>query len=155
MLDEHVLVIRNQTTTHRSLHGFLRRHGYTVTETSNCVDTIKTLSIASMIILDMLKEKPSEEDISLIREIRDSGCMIPILVITSSDSVDFRNKVEEFDIVSYISKPIDFIKIREEIKKGITLTSKLKKLKTLSNNLSESLSKFILLVNKKELVHSS
>ena len=138
-----VLVVRSQSTSHRSLKGFLTRAGFTVVETTNGHDTIAALPSVESIVIDLLMENPTVEDVKVVRKIRDSGCLIPIVVVGRGENAAIREEIESDDLVQYLCKPTDYLRIEKEILDGVEAHKNIKELESLTGDALESMEAFV------------
>jgi two-component system KDP operon response regulator KdpE len=105
-LSNHVLVLDDEPAMRRLLRTILLTQGYKVTEAHNgtaASEAIATYETIDLLILDL--GLPEMNGLDIIKEIRASGSVLPILVL--SNRTDENTKVAALDLGAddYVTKP--------------------------------------------------
>ncbi|MBV9249035.1 MAG: response regulator transcription factor [Acetobacteraceae bacterium] len=100
-----VLLVDDEPAILRFLRAGLGNHGYVVREASTgqaALDMIRRKA-ADLLVLDL--GLPDIDGLDVIRQVRGSGCALPIIVLSSRDNE--RAKVEALDLGAddYVTKP--------------------------------------------------
>jgi two-component system, OmpR family, copper resistance phosphate regulon response regulator CusR len=117
-----VLLVEDEPNAARVLAKGLREHAYAV---DLAVDGEAALfqvgtSEYDAVILDVML--PRKDGFAVCRAIRESGCLVPILMVTARDTVDARIEGLDSGADDYLVKPFDFgellARLRALIRRG-------------------------------------
>ena len=102
-----ILVVEDDSELRQLFSHVLIKHGYSVTEADNGVEALKALELSyyDLIISDIMM--PEIDGYELVRTIRSSGLMIPVLMITAKDAFDDMKLGFNSGTDDYMVKPID------------------------------------------------
>ncbi len=99
----HILIVEDEPAIAESLAYALRRDGFTTTLAPTLADARRSLSSASLIILDLML--PDGSGFDLIGDVRRSTTAVPIIVLTSRDDEADRVAALETGADDYVTKP--------------------------------------------------
>lgn len=99
----HILIVEDEPAIAESLAYALRRDGFTTTLAPTLADARRGLSVASLVILDLML--PDGSGFDLIGELRRSSTAVPIIVLTSRDDEADRVAALETGADDYVTKP--------------------------------------------------
>ena len=111
-----LLIVEDEKKTAQYLNKGLSEHGFIVDIAHNGEDGFHLAQTGNyaLIILDIML--PDRDGWSIIRELRRSGKITPIIFLTARDSVDDRVKGLELGADDYITKPFDANEVVARIK---------------------------------------
>ncbi len=107
----HVLIIEDDKKTSEFVSGAFKQSGYTV----SCYEDGETGVVAAIngsydiAIIDIML--PKKDGLSIIREIRQSGNVLPVIVLSARGSVDARIQGLEAGADDYLSKPFSIAEL--------------------------------------------
>ena len=102
-----LLVVEDDKHTRRLMEAVLKRAGYTVYTAENgikALDLMDTQQI-DLIVLDIMM--PGKDGYELTKELRESGCMMPILMTTAKQLPIDKKKGFLAGTDDYMTKPVD------------------------------------------------
>lgn len=99
----HILIVEDEPAIAESLAYALRRDGFTTTLAPTLADARRSLSAASLVILDLML--PDGSGFDLIGEVRRGTTSVPIIVLTSRDDEADRVAALETGADDYVTKP--------------------------------------------------
>ncbi|MDI1231937.1 MAG: heavy metal response regulator transcription factor [Methylobacter sp.] len=120
----HILIVEDEKKTAAYLQKGLSEQGFVV---DICFDGEEGLLLATtleydLIILDVMV--PLRDGWSVLKEIRNSGQLTPVLFLTARDTIDDRVKGLELGADDYLIKPFAFVellaRIRSILRRGPT-----------------------------------
>jgi len=102
-----ILVAEDDQTLRRVLCAFLSRNGYSALQASDGQDALDVLERehVDLIISDVMM--PRMDGYELIRELRDAGYTIPVLIVTVKENFEDKEKGFLAGADDYMVKPID------------------------------------------------
>lgn len=111
-----VLVVEDDKHTRKLLETILRREGYSVFKAEDGVKALEVLEDhhIDLIILDIMM--PNMDGYEFAKELRDSGCIIPILMATAKHLPEDKKKGFIVGTDDYMTKPIDIEEMLLRIK---------------------------------------
>jgi two-component system KDP operon response regulator KdpE len=100
-----VLIVDDEPAILRFLRAGLRAEGYTVAEAETASGALAQIQSGSadMVVLDL--GLPDRDGLDVIREIRDAGLLLPIIVLTSRESEQSKVAALDLGADDYITKP--------------------------------------------------
>jgi len=117
-----VLLVEDEPNAAHVLAKGLREHSYAVDLASDGETAIFQAGTTDYdaVILDVML--PVKDGFAVCRTIRDSGCAVPILMVTARDAVDSRIEGLDSGADDYLTKPFDFgellARLRALIRRG-------------------------------------
>lgn len=111
-----ILVIEDDKNTRKLLETILTREGYSVFKAKHGIDAMNILEeyYIDLIILDIMM--PNMDGYEFAKELRDSNCMIPILMATAKHLPEDKKKGFIVGTDDYMTKPIDIEEMLLRIK---------------------------------------
>lgn len=111
-----VLVVEDDKHTRKLLETILKREGYSVFKAEDGVKALEVLEDhhIDLIILDIMM--PNMDGYEFAKELRDSGCIIPILMATAKHLPEDKKKGFIVGTDDYMTKPIDIEEMLLRIK---------------------------------------
>ena len=102
-----VLVVEDDKHTRKLLETILRREGYSVFKAEDGLKALEVLEDhhIDLIILDIMM--PNMDGYEFAKELRDSGCIIPILMATAKHLPEDKKKGFIVGTDDYMTKPVD------------------------------------------------
>lgn len=106
-----LLVIEDEPKLLRSLQRGLEEEGYTVLPAANGVDGLRRAASEPVdaVVLDLML--PGRDGLSLLRELRGSGRLLPVLIVTARDAVADRIIGLDSGADDYLVKPFAFTEL--------------------------------------------
>lgn len=101
---ERVLVVEDDPQLARMMTSLLEREEYQTLLATNGVDAVQLAPQADLMILDL--GLPQLGGLEVIRELRQSGWNLPILVVSAQGSEDMRIRALELGADDYLTKPV-------------------------------------------------
>src|SRR5580704_19194793 len=117
-----VLLVEDEPNAARVLAKGLREHAYAVDVAADGETALFQASTTDYdaVILDVML--PRKDGFAVCRAIRESGCPVPILMVTARDAVDARIEGLDCGADDYLVKPFDFgellARLRALIRRG-------------------------------------
>lgn len=116
-----ILIVEDEKDIARVLQMRLKKEGYKTTIAMDGLTAVQTTHKAKpdLIILDLMI--PGGDGLSVLKRIKMSANtnMIPVIILTSNQDLDYKNKVMEEGPDAFISKPYDAQMLLDEIKRLI------------------------------------
>lgn len=87
----------------------LRRRGHEVIEAADGVQALECLRACpppDAVLLDL--DMPRLDGWGVLRELRDTGMSLPVLVLSAHSLKENRQRAAELGVAAYLSKPLDF-----------------------------------------------
>lgn len=116
-----ILIVEDEKDIARVLQMRLKKEGYKTAIAMDGMTAVQTIHRAKpdLIILDLLL--PGGDGLSVLKRIKMSvhTNMIPVIVLTSNQDLDYKNKVMEEMPDAYMTKPYDAQMLVGEIKRLI------------------------------------
>lgn len=111
-----VLVVEDDKHTRKLLETILKREGYSVFKAEDGLKALEVLEDhhIDLIILDIMM--PNMDGYEFAKELRDSGCIIPILMATAKHLPEDKKKGFIVGTDDYMTKPIDIEEMLLRIK---------------------------------------
>lgn len=111
-----ILVVEDDKHTRKLLETILRREGYSVFKAEDGLKALEVLEDhhVDLIILDIMM--PNMDGYEFAKELRDSGCIIPILMATAKHLPEDKKKGFIVGTDDYMTKPIDIEEMLLRIK---------------------------------------
>jgi DNA-binding response OmpR family regulator len=103
-----ILLVEDEPTAARMLAKGLREHTYAVdvaTDGETALFQVGTTDYDAVVLDVML---PVSDGFTVCRTIRESGCAVPILMLTARDAIDARIEGLDCGADDYLVKPYDF-----------------------------------------------
>lgn len=118
-----ILVIEDHDSIRLLLGRFLSKQFDVVTKEDG-FDALVWLSngnIPDLILLDL--EMPRISGLEFLTNIRGSGffCEIPVIVVSAEETQKLQEKCHEFNIVSYLTKPFNPLKLKDTIEEALQI----------------------------------
>jgi DNA-binding response OmpR family regulator len=117
-----VLLVEDEAHAAQMLAKGLREQGYAVDVSGDGRDGLYQASITDYdaVVLDVML--PGMDGIEVCRELRRTGCRVPVLMLTARDAVDARIAGLDSGADDYLVKPFDFgellARLRAVIRRG-------------------------------------
>ena len=122
-----VCVVDDKEILRESLAAALEREDHRVTPFGDPVEALEAIrkNGFDLVLADL--KMPRMDGLTLIREIRNAGCDVPIIMITSRVGDKHRARAIELGVNDYLGKPYQDAQLLDAIQrqfdeKGITLT---------------------------------
>jgi DNA-binding response OmpR family regulator len=111
-----LLVVEDDKNTRKLMETVLKKNGYSVYTAENGVVALDLLDTkhVDLIVLDIMM--PGKDGYELTRELRDSDCMIPILMTTAKQLPIDKRKGFLAGTDDYMTKPVDIEEMLLRIK---------------------------------------
>ncbi len=109
LLDDEELIV---TVLSKSL----RREGYEIiaeTDTTGIIDKIKSFN-PDLLLMDI--RMPDRDGIDILKEIKDDGLMIPVVMLTADDTAETAVKAMKLGASDYLTKPFNTDEVKIVIK---------------------------------------
>ena len=102
-----ILIAEDDTELRRLFAHVLIKNGYSVRETSNGKEALSVIEneFINLIISDIMM--PEMDGYELVSSLRESGCAIPVLMITAKDAFDDMRRGFTTGVDDYMVKPIN------------------------------------------------
>ena len=103
-----ILVVEDDRTVGSYVRRGLEEHGYHADLVDDGLEGLKAASggLYDLLVLDL--RLPGMTGIEVVRNLRDRGSTVPILVLTAQDSVDFKVEALRAGADDYVTKPFAF-----------------------------------------------
>lgn len=106
-----ILIVDDDIAIQRNIEKMLTKNGYTTMVASNGIETINLLEQQpfDLILLDMMMPDwtgvfSKQAGLSILKEIRDRGWQVPVIILTASDSVGTAVSSMKFGAFDYLEK---------------------------------------------------
>jgi two-component system, NtrC family, response regulator HydG len=149
-----ILLIEDDLTFSRILEGFLTKHGFEITITNKGKEGLRIFPSKTfdMVLLDY--RLPDMTGMDILAEIRQTGSMVPVVIMTSFNDIRTAVKAIKAGAFEYITKPVNpdelLMVVRQALKKekAVQLEAPQEKQKFIAGTspLAVQLQKFIQLV---------
>lgn len=122
----HIMVVEDDRNTRKLMEAVLKKSGYVVVTAENGQDALDRMeeSHVDLIVLDVMM--PKMDGYAFTKTLRDSGCMIPILMATAKILPKDKRKGFLAGTDDYITKPIDLeemlLRIRALLRRSQAIT---------------------------------
>jgi two-component system, OmpR family, response regulator len=102
-----ILIVEDDKHTRKLMEAVLKRAGYSVYTAENGITALDLLDIQhiDLIVLDIMM--PEKDGYELTKELRESGCMTPILMTTAKQLPEDKKKGFMAGTDDYLTKPVD------------------------------------------------
>lgn len=102
-----VLLVEDTESIARVYQGYLASQGLNFTHVSTLAAAQEALQrkLPSLILLDL--NLPDSNGLELLRQLHDSGCSVPVIVITGHGSVDTAVEAMRLGAYDFVSKPVE------------------------------------------------
>lgn len=102
-----IMVVEDDFNQRRLMQSVLEQHGYTVTQATDGIDALEILDRkhVDLIILDVMM--PRMDGFEFTSTLRQSGCNIPILIVSAKQSPVDKRKGFIIGTDDYMTKPVD------------------------------------------------
>lgn len=102
-----VLIVEDEVRLAATLAELLRRHGYTADVCHNGIDGLDSAAsgIYDLLILDVML--PGMDGFSLLRNLREGGSVLPVLMLTARGDVSDRVRGLDCGADYYLTKPFE------------------------------------------------
>ena len=119
---ERILVVEDVTMTRRMLTRRLERDGFEVLEAQDGQEALSIVTVAPVdaIITDV--QMPRKSGIQLLEELRAKGISVPVILITSTPTVEAAVECMKIGAYDYISKPVDLDELSAKIVEAMEQT---------------------------------
>jgi two-component system copper resistance phosphate regulon response regulator CusR len=117
-----ILLVEDEPSAARMLAKGLREQAYAVDVASDGARALYEMSITDYdaVVLDVML--PVQDGLSVCRQIRQTGSVVPVLMLTARDGVDSRIEGLDSGADDYLTKPFDFgellARLRAIIRRG-------------------------------------
>src|SRR6187549_2725222 len=117
-----ILLVEDEPSAARMLAKGLREQAYAVDIAGDGARALYEMSITDYdaVVLDVML--PSQDGLSVCRQIRQAGSAVPILMLTARDGIDSRIEGLDSGADDYLTKPFDFgellARLRALIRRG-------------------------------------
>jgi len=103
----HILVVEDNANTRRLMEAVLTQHGYEPILACDGVEALEVLDRkhVDLIVLDIMM--PRMDGYEFTRTLRESGCDLPILMVTSREKPADKHKGFQIGTDDYMVKPVD------------------------------------------------
>ncbi len=114
-----ILLVDDDEGIRRMLRTFLQRLGYTVEIAVDGQDAADCMASQTfnLVISDMIM--PNRSGLQLLAEVKREAPWLPVIIITGMPEVDAAVECMKHGAFDYITKPFDFEKIREVVKRAL------------------------------------
>ena len=103
----HILVVEDNANTRRLMEAVLTQHGYEPILACDGVEALEVLDRkhVDLIVLDIMM--PRMDGYEFTRTLRESGCDLPILMVTAREKPADKHKGFQIGTDDYMVKPVD------------------------------------------------
>ena len=103
----HILVVEDNANTRRLMEAVLTQHGYEPILACDGVEALEVLDRkhVDLIVLDIMM--PRMDGYEFTRTLRESGCELPILMVTAREKPADKHKGFQIGTDDYMVKPVD------------------------------------------------
>ena len=103
----HILVVEDNANTRRLMEAVLTQHGYEPILACDGVEALEVLDRkhVDLIVLDIMM--PRMDGYEFTRTLRESGCDLPLLMVTARDKPADKHKGFQIGTDDYMVKPVD------------------------------------------------
>ena len=103
----HILVVEDNANTRRLMEAVLRQHGYEPILASDGEDALQIMDKkhVDLILLDIMM--PNMDGYEFTRILRESGCDLPILMVTAREKPADKHRGFQIGTDDYMVKPVD------------------------------------------------
>ena len=103
----HILVVEDNANTRRLMEAVLTQHGYVPILACDGVEALEVLDRkhVDLIVLDIMM--PRMDGYEFTRTLRESGCDLPILMVTAREKPADKHKGFQIGTDDYMVKPVD------------------------------------------------
>lgn len=114
-----ILVVDDSTINNILLQNFLEDNDFRVITALNVPDAFDMLlkDDIGLVLLDLMM--PDLSGFDFLKQIKSENINVPVLVITANMDLDYRDKALELGAKGYLTKPIQFSELLDEIKNTI------------------------------------
>jgi Response regulators consisting of a CheY-like receiver domain and a winged-helix DNA-binding domain len=112
----HILVVEDDKSTRKLIEAVLKRDGYSVHTAENGIAALELMDTQhiDLIVLDIMM--PEMDGYEFTKELRESGCMTPILMTTAKQLPVDKKKGFLVGTDDYMTKPVDMEEMLLRIK---------------------------------------
>ncbi len=132
-----VLVVDDEHLILRIISDILTKEGYEVRTTSNCDKALQILKESSLSVILTDIRMPERSGIDLLEKIRTFNPDIPVILMTGFASLESAIKGVQYGAFDYLTKPLDYNKLKGVIKHAIERYDLLRENKRLLKELQE------------------
>ena len=103
----HILVVEDNPNTHKLMQKVLSQNGYEPLSASDGIEALEVLDKkhVDLIVLDIMM--PRMDGYEFTQELRESGCEIPILMVTAKEKPADKHRGFQIGTDDYMVKPVD------------------------------------------------
>ena len=103
----HILVVEDNANTRRLMEAVLTQHGYQPILAADGIEALEILDKkhVDLIVLDIMM--PRMDGYEFTRTLRESGCDLPILMVTAREKPEDKHRGFQIGTDDYMVKPVD------------------------------------------------
>ncbi|MDB4921723.1 sigma-54 dependent transcriptional regulator [Mucilaginibacter sp.] len=102
-----ILIVDDDLTFSQLLQGFLQKHGHNITTAQNIKAGLKLISQNTFDLLLLDYRLPDGIGLDLLIKTRESGSVVPVIIMTSFNDVRTAVKAIQSGAFDYITKPVN------------------------------------------------
>ena len=132
MNNKKILIVEDDENIRELLRLYLEREGYEISEAENGAVGLSKWKAENpdMMLLDVMM--PVMDGWQVIREVRESGSSIPVIMITADTSADSMSHAYELGVADYIERPFDVQVVRRRVMNTVKLYARQRRLRGFS-----------------------
>jgi DNA-binding response OmpR family regulator len=111
-----IFIVDDEPAVRLVLNRFLTAAGFQIAECLDGVEAIERVSREKPALMLLDVEMPRLDGWKTLKELRQRGCRIPVLMLTNVDNIPARVKGLEAGADDYLGKPCDLIELLARIK---------------------------------------
>ncbi len=137
MENKRALVVDDEQLILRIISDILTKEGYEVKTTSNCDKALQILKESSISVILTDIRMPERSGIDLLEKIRTFNPDLPVILMTGFASIETAIKGVQHGAFDYLTKPLDYNKLKGTIKQAVERYDLLRKNRQLMKDLQE------------------
>lgn len=114
-----ILIIEHEEQVRKALKNVIEHEGYKALTASSGREGLKIMKEKKPVLVLLELKVPDMDGFVLLKEIKKINPGVPVIVITSQNTVESAVKVMKLGAFNYITKPFDLDKLKDEINQAL------------------------------------